>query len=243
MTNTDEEMFQQLAVLDPARQDPAPEHESVRYRAIKERAVTTPPRATERVNPRRWRIAAAVALAGLALAATAASAAVFGDDSKAPKDLQQAVNEIFAGGQCTSGADASQGVSNAFATLGYDGWQIVARPGADPTACVIAAISASESTVVLVPVAGPEITSAMEGVASELMSQCLDAEEATSLLSSVLASLGVESFEVSTDGPAAYPSDQKADVAQHLSEGCAVYSGSGGTPDGNLIFYVTEGTG
>jgi len=83
----------------------------------------------------------------------------------------------------------------------------------------------------------------MEGVARELMSQCLDADEATALVTSVLVSFGVESFQVSTDGPAAYPSDQKTDVAAHLSEGCAVYSGSGGSPDGTLIFYVTEGAG
>jgi hypothetical protein len=243
MTSRDEEMYQRLVVLDPIRHDPAPERESGRYMAIKERAVTPQLGVVGRMGPKQWRIATAVAVVVLALAATAASAAVFGDHSKAPKDLQQAVNEIFAGGQCTSGADAAEGVNKAFAALGYDGWQVVARPGADSSGCVVAVTSASDNTVVLVPVTGPEISSAMEGVASELMAECLDANEATSLVSSVLVSLGVESFQVSVDGPAAYPSDQKADIAEHLSEGCAVYSGSGGSPDGNPIFYVTEGTG
>lgn len=243
MTRNDDEMIQRLAVIDPVRQDPAPESDSTRYMTIKERAVGMAPGAAGRVGRKRWQIAAAVAVVVVALVATAASAAIFGGDRRTPQEIQQAVGEIFAGGRCTSGAEASEGVSKAFATLGYDDWQVVARPEADTAACVIAAIDASERTVVLVPVAGPEISLAMEGVASELMSQCLDADEATSLISSVLESLGVESFEVSTNGPAAYPSDQRAEVFEHLGEGCAVYSGSGGSSDGHLIFYVSQGDG
>ena len=243
MTSHDEETIQRLPMVDPVRQDPAPECGSTRYLIIKERALATAPRTARQGNRRRWRIAAAVAVAVLALVASAASAAVFGGDKNTPQDLQQAVNETFAGGRCTSGAEASEAVNKALAALGYDDWQVVTRPKAETAACVIAVIDASESTVVLIQVAGPEISSAMDGAASQLMSQCLDAAEATSLITSILTSLGVESFQVSTDGPAAYPSDQKAEVAEHLSQGCAVYSGSGGSADGNLIFYITEGTG
>lgn len=243
MTSNDDRMNNRLAVLDPVQQNPAPERGSTRYLTIKDQAMTTRPVAAAKTNKPRWRIAAAVGVAVLALGATAASAAVFRSHSKATGDLQHALSEVFTGGQCTSGAEASEGVSKAFTTLGYDDWQVVTRSGADPTACVIPIIVASENTVSLLPVPGPRIGSAMEGVARELMSQCLDADEATALVTSVLASLGVESYEVSTDGSAAYPSDQKADVAQHLSEGCAVYSGSGGSADGTLTFYVTEGAG
>lgn len=75
------------------------------------------------------------------------------------------------------------------------------------------------------------------------MSQCLSIDEATSLASSVLTSPGVEAFQVRTDGPLAYPSDQKEAVLDHVSQGCVVYSGSGNSSEGTSVVYLSDGTG
>lgn len=197
---------------------------------------------TRRTRPRTWQILVGVSVAALVVGGVAAaSAGAFSGDAETPGDVQGLVDGVFSDGECTDGATATQEIADGLSELGQDGWQVVARPGADSTACVAAGLLPDESTVVLVPVAGPEVAATLSAVGDELMARCLNADDAEALVASTLRSIGVDTFEVSRDGPLAYPSDQKDAVLEHVENGCVVYSGNGSDADGNLTVYISGG--
>lgn len=72
----------------------------------------------------------------------------------------------------------------------------------------------------------------MQGMSEQLMSQCLNKDQAVELTSSVLNSLGVSDFSIITDGPLAIPDGQEAAIRSHIASGCFVYSMSGWSADG-----------
>lgn len=199
-------------------------------------------RIAPRMRPRTWQIIVGASVAALVVGGVAAaSAGAFSMDAEVPGDVQSLIDGVFTDGECTDGATASQEISDGLTDLAEDGWQVVTRPGADESACVAAGLLPDESTVVLVPVAGPEVASTLSAVGEELMARCLSADDAEALVASTLRSSGVDSFQVSRDGPLAYPTDQKDAVLEHVENGCVVYSGNGSDADGNLTVYISGG--
>ena len=210
---------------------------------------TNPPhqdndRSAHRKRFRTWQILGGVSVAALVVGgvAAAASAGAFSGDAEAAGDVQSVIDRVFSDGECTDGATASQEIADGLAELGHEGWQIVTRPGADSTACVAAGLLPDDQTVVLVPVAGPEVASTLSAVGDELMARCLNLDDAEALVTSTLLSSGVESFEISGNGPLAYPTDQKDAVLEHVEDGCVVYSGTGSNADGTLTVYISGGS-
>lgn len=102
-----------------------------------------------------------------------------------------------------------------------------------------AGLLTSKKAVLLVPIARPEVASAIQSVADELLHRCLGKDAAIELLSSVLRANNVNEFSISTDGPVAYPMGQDAAVATHLVAGCYIYSGSSRDGDGRPVYYIS----
>lgn len=180
-----------------------------------------------------------LASAAVVIGGTTATAFVLNSPDETPAPLQQAVDDLFSGGRCVTGTEATQTLSADLATLGYGDWAIESRPGAQPDRCVAAGFVATQKRIVLVPVSGPTVAAAMEGVAATLMNECLGKDQATELISSVLTGIGQTSFTVSTDGPLAYPEGQEEAVRAHIASGCFVYSATGWGPNGQPIYYIS----
>lgn len=192
-------------------------------------------------HPRRGRRYALVLAATLLMlaAGVAAAGVPFGGDPQPPVDLQEALSASFGGGECVAGSEAVDRIRASLDGLGYHDWAIASSAGVRPMGCVAPGFLTSDKLIVLVPVDGPEVAQAMQGVAEELMSRCLGKEEATEFVSSVLATVGVTDASIRTDGPFAYPVEQEEVVRSHVALGCFVYSGSGRGPGGEPIYYIS----
>ena len=177
--------------------------------------------------------------AALTIGATVAVAGVSLFDDETPPSLQGAIDDIFRGGRCVTGAEATLRISDDLAALGYNDWVIESRPGAEPDRCVVAGFVPTRKQVVLLPASGPTVAAAMQGVAATLMSECLNKDEATALVTSVLSGVGETDFTISTDGPLAYPSGQGDAVRSHIASGCFVYSAMGWDADGRPVYYIS----
>ncbi|MGZ4150308.1 MAG: hypothetical protein ACXVQJ_09735 [Actinomycetota bacterium] len=169
-----------------------------------------------------------VALAGLP---------VFDDET--PPPLQQSIEDIFAGGRCVTGAEATQRISEGLAALGYNDWVIESRPGAESDRCVVAGFVVTKKQVVLLPASGPTVSAAIQGVAATLMSECLSKDDAIALVTSVLSGIGQTDFTISTDGPVGYPLGQQDAVRSHIASGCVVYSATGWDANGRPVYYIS----
>ncbi len=194
---------------------------------------------TTRRSRRGWPLVVLLIAAALTIGTTLAVACVYVFDDETPPSLQGAIDDIFRGGSCVTGAEATQRISGDLAALGYDDWVIEPRPGAEPDRCVIAGFVPTLKQVVLLPASGPTVAAAMQSVAATLMSECLGKEEATQFVASVLSGVGETDFTISTDGPLAYPSGQGDAVRSHIASGCFVYSSMGWDADGRPVYYIS----
>lgn len=187
----------------------------------------------------RKRVLILVAAAVVAVTTAATARVLIQDDPEPPADLQDAVGSLFSEGRCVTATEAADGIRARLDSLGYEEWATASRQGVESDGCVAPGFLTPEKLIVLVPVDRPEVAQAIQGVAGELMRRCLGEEQATELLSSVLAALGVTNPNIRTDGPLAYPSGQEEAVRAHIASGCFVYSGSGRDPAGQPIYYIT----
>lgn len=185
-------------------------------------------------------LAVLVATLGLIGAAAAGASILKADETQAlDPQIQQAVDAVFADGRCVSPDEAQSAVSGALVDLGYHNWTVTLGTTRDGVSCVEPGVLATDTTVVLVPVTGPKVSAAMDGVQRELMTRCLSIDEASAFVSSVALSAGVGDFSVVSDGPIAYPSDEKDAALAHLTAGCTIYSGSGSDANGAQVFYIS----
>ncbi len=213
--------------------------------AVHQQDRMTPGTAPARSSLSKWRVArgrpllVVLAVAALTIGATVAVAGVSVFDDETPPSLQRAIDDIFGGGKCVTGAEATESISDELAALGYSDWVIEPRPGAEPDRCVVAGFVSTRKQVVLLPASGPTVSAAMEGVAATLMSECLGKEEATDLVTSVLSGIGETDFTISTDGPLAYPLGQGDAVQSHIASGCFVYSTTGWDASGRPVYYIS----
>lgn len=177
------------------------------------------------LSGRRWRLAV---LAPVALLAVAAAAMAQGSARPEAPDtaLDTALGGVFAEADCVPASVARPAIEARLADLGRSGWTIELRPGAESAACVAAVAFSDERTILLLPAAGEAVSRAMQGLASDLLSQCLDRQQATDYTRGVLDGLGLESTGIWID-PAAHtaPSGSIDEYERHVAAGCYVYSG------------------
>jgi len=192
----------------------------------------------ERRAGRRWVIVAATA-AALLMVATGATAFMLTKDSRVPDGLQGALRAVFAGRQCVQAEEATSLLQDRMSALGLADWAVEARPGASGSRCVIAAIDSSHAQVILLPVEAPAVVDAMHAIGAQLMSECLNEDEARALVDSTMDSLGVDAWSIRTDGPLAVPIGQEETVQAHMFAGCTVSSGMGWDTAGSLVIYLS----
>jgi len=201
---------------------------------------TGPTRGVRRTRVRRSRSRLVVAMAAaLLMLGAGATAHVLTGDPSPPRGLEAAVRLLFPRGHCVGADEATSLIRDKLAGLGLSDWSVAATAGVSGESCVAAGFVATERRIVLVPVSGPTVSTAMEGVAATLMNECLGKDQATELISSVLTGIGQTSFTISTDGPLAYPEEQEEAVRAHIASGCFVYSATGWGPDGQPIYYIS----
>ena len=184
-----------------------------------------PPNRRVPFSGRRWRLAL---LAPVALLAVAAVALAQGSARPEAPDtaLDAALGEVFAGADCVPASVARPAIESRLANLGRSGWAIESRPGAESAPCVAAVAFSDERLILLLPAAGEAVSRAMQGLASDLLSQCLDQQQATDYTRGILERLGLESTAIRVD-PAAHtaPFGSMDDYERHVAAGCYVYAG------------------
>lgn len=185
-------------------------------------------------------LAVVVALAGLCvLAAVAVLGKPPSDEGGVPQRVADAIAEALPEDVCMSASDAAAAISARLDVLAGNDWSIVITEPARANRCVMAGFSISQKSVVLIPVAPPELRSAVKGIADELMGSCHDETAAAALFLSAFDRSGVTNAKVRTDGPRAYPIGHEQQVKAYIAAGCFVYTGSGQGPDGELIYYLS----
>lgn len=225
-----------------AAMQPYRARDSIRLRAYE----ADTPRGLGRVSNsrpgRRRPFAALLVAAALVVGTTVAVAGVRAFTDETPPPLQRAIDDLFGGGRCVTGHEAITGINAELTDLGYGEWVVESRPGAGPDDCVAAGFVASLRQVVLVPVSGPTVAKALEGIGEALMDECYDKDQATEFITSTLTGLGETDFSITTEGPFGYPAGQEEEVRAHIADGCYVYSGMGWDGDGGPV-YVIHGPG
>jgi hypothetical protein len=195
------------------------------------------PEGRPRKLPRRF----ASILAGVALFMVTAAVTAVALVPKEPQivgDLQTTLAQILPEGRCVTAREAVDTIRGTLDDTGRQDW-VISSSGVQAGGCVGAGISASDKRIVLTPAARPEVAKALQGVAQQLMSQCLGRQEATQLLDSVLTGLGEEHSEIRSDGPLLAPIAEKDTVLRHVASGCYVYSSMGWSPDGLPMYFIS----
>lgn len=180
----------------------------------------------------------AVAVAVGGVAATGVAAVQRPDPELSPEvqRVLSAVDGVFAEG-CVPLGGARADVRAALDAAGLGTWEVV--PGQGTGDCVTAGVDPTKQQVVLIPAIPPKVAGAMEGVRRELMDRCLEKDEAIAFVSSLLESLGVEDWSITTDGPVGGPEGSEQALREHIAAGCFVYTGSGHDGDGRPFFNLS----
>jgi hypothetical protein len=163
----------------------------------------------------------------------------YGGGPPAPENLVATVRQVFNEGRCTTAAQAQQELRLRLDSLGYADWSVWARSEVQPNACVTSSIDTSTRRIVLILALRPEVRDAMQKVTNDLIDRCLGKQDAIDDVTSVLSGLGETGFEVRTDGPLTAPVDRVTEVKRHIDAGCWVYSGTGWTPEGRRLYFVS----
>jgi hypothetical protein len=145
--------------------------------------------------------------------------------------LEAALAEIFAASDCLSAAETTPRIEARLADLGYDGWTVSLRPGAETAACVVPGVVSPLHEVALFQTGGKELADALQQVQRTMEETCLNRAQAFGLVSSTVKSIGtIPDFSISADpwGPQGGPIDKIQFYEQHVRDGCFVYVGLGG---------------
>lgn len=182
----------------------------------------------------------------LAAAAVLAGAGLVGAERTLYPDIEEprleaALAEIFAGSDCLSAAATQPRIEARMTALGYGGWTVALRPGAESAACVFPGVISPLHEVALFATGGKELADALQQDARILEEKCLNRAQAFGLISSTVKSIGTEAtFKVSADpwGPEGGPIDKFEFYQQHVAAGCFVYVGLGRDEQGVAEFFL-----
>jgi len=193
-------------------------------------------------GPRRRRRLPIVlaAAAVLLIAGGVAAERTLYPDTPEPR-LEAALAAISTASGCQSAAVLTPQVKAALSQLGYQGWTVTPRPGADTAACAFPGVITPLHEVALFPAAGQQLADAVDQVRVALEADCLNRAQAFGLLKSVVDAVGTEhDYTISADpwGPTGGPVDKIQFYEQHTRDGCFVYVGSGRDDAGHAQFYL-----
>jgi len=148
-----------------------------------------------------------------------------------------ALSKAFANDSCLPLQQAATRVREHLDASGFDAWSISWSTQLEDSACVTAAVAPADTEVVLIPTA-VNLAAANERILASLTAGCLSEDEARDLVVEVLATVGVTSYSIRTDGPIAYPSAQRELIAGRIAAGCVIFSGSGSDERGQPVIYL-----
>jgi hypothetical protein len=147
--------------------------------------------------------------------------------------VDAALAGVFGDSDCVSANVAKPAIEARLAGVGAAGWTIESRPGADSASCVAAVAFSDEHLIILLPAAGETVSRALQVVATDLLAQCLDRQQATEYVQGALDRLGLTSTTIRID-PAAHtaPIASIDEYERHVAAGCFVYAGYQHDSDG-----------
>lgn len=163
-------------------------------------------------------------------------------DEALAERVRTVIAATLAGQTCTRPGAAVPAMMAALEAAGYDDWTV--RPGSavKDAACVTATIHPEKREVILIPALRPEVRTVTDSLTEDLYTRCLDREAAVAVVTSALRGVGEEEFEIRTNGPVTAPIDRREEIFAHVAAGCWIYAGTGWTPEGTRLYYVS-GTG
>lgn len=164
-------------------------------------------------------------------------------DGPPPPELQEAIAAVFPKGACLPADEAHEAIDAVLANEGLAGWQVRYGPGATESSCVGAALDVVQSFVLLLPALPDEVRWALEGLRSDLLDQCVGADEAARLLTTVLEAANEDDFIVDRTGLVGGPVSDLRRIEEHVASGCFIYSGTGLDPSGRRIYYLAGPNG
>lgn len=160
-----------------------------------------------------------------------------GDPSAGPA-IDEVIRLVWNDTECVSAREASAVLPEMLADRGHAAWVVSWAPGVRGSSCVGATVDSATREIILNQALRPEVTVALEGVADELLRNCLTEEQASEVISSTLRELGETGWELRSDGPLGGPIDRIDEVRRHVDAGCFICSGTGLTPEGHRLYFV-----
>ena len=197
---------------------------------------------TRNANRRRF-LWFATLVASIAVVGVTAAGAVehFTTDESTPNPGVATILGSEFNGTCVTSEVAIADLTKSLQDSGFTSWHVKSEAHAGD--CVAGGLDPAASTVILFAVQSPDVTNITHGLQTDLMSRCLDKDQAIQYVSSVLGAAGVTRFSVLTDGPFSFPLGQEKEVEQHVADGCYVYSGSGHDAEGSPTYFLSGNNG
>jgi hypothetical protein len=153
-------------------------------------------------------------------------------------ELQRILESVFAGEDCHAASATEVQLRSRLSAAGLIYWHVERRTGIRDDDCVTDLTIARTATIRLLPALRPSVRTALDGLWTDLMNECLDKEAATDRVTVTLSRLGETDFVVRTDGPVSAPRERIDDAVAHVKQGCFTYSGVGWSEDGQAIVYL-----
>lgn len=155
-----------------------------------------------------------------------------------PRELQEAIGSIFTGERCLTVQAADQAIRAELVELGMSDWRIHRGLGITNDGCVSAGIDTVHGRIRLDGVQHPDVRKALDLVAEELLERCATKDDAVAMVASTLSGFGETGWEIRGSDLVGGPLDRLDEIKRHAEAGCAVYSGTGMTPEGTRQYYI-----
>lgn len=201
-----------------------------------------PPRRSRRRGSLLIRgLTGAVLVAALAIAAGSSRGGDgqgFKANPEAPPNLTAAMESLLDPGRCLRAIDAEVAANARLVSLQMTGWTTTRDVGVRDATCVTPTIDTSVNHIVLVQTMRPEVRDALTAFAQVSYRDCLTQAQASIAVSTILGKLDETGWSLRTDGPVGGPLDQLDAIAEHVTKGCWIYSGTGWTADGQRLYYI-----
>lgn len=195
---------------------------------------------------RRSAVAVAFALALIPLAIFARANIERGPDGSAHEpELAQAMSHLFPEDRCIPPRVALQIVEDALLTADHDGWVVRVLPGGQNSPCNSAAVDGPNRWILLAPASLPTVAKALSELRIDALRECLERDEITARVSTILAQYGQADYEIRDGGPITFPAEGarsidelREDVLAHFEDGCVMFSGNTWAENGTAIYYL-----
>lgn len=158
-----------------------------------------------------------------------------------PADLQELLHQVLSSSDCVTATEAEDGIRAELSNLGYERWEIASGPGVQTASCVTVTTDGPSQRITLIMALHADVRAALEEMAEHLLNECYREEQAVAKIEAVLESIGEFGWSIRSDGPVGGPGERIDEIVEHVTAGCAVYSGTGWTEDGRRVIYIAGG--